>query len=200
MFAPPTCPIATFEVGGYTFHVSCVQKVLTPQQHCLLPVPPPPQFHHLRSCRAESADSAATLSSTKSKPLRIVKHIRSQKTNHSARLRSRSQTRHDVDPERHQSWSHSAHADSHHHWSAATSDNCVISHDRRPIHSQSKSWSNASQEKTGPCPNNATCHNEIVPMRHNMLWCTACWADMSQEQQVRYHREANNTEDITISH
>ena len=164
MFAPPTCPIATFEVGGYTFHVSCVQNVLTPQQHCLLPVPPPPQ---------------PRLAKTESKPLRIVKHIRSQKTNHSARLRSRSQTRHDVDPERHQSWSHSAHADSHHHWSAATSDNCVITHDRRPIHSQSKSWSNACQEKTGPCPNNATCHNEIVPMRHNMLWCTACWADMS---------------------
>ena len=182
MFATPTCPLAQFDVGIYTLLVSCVQNVPTPQQHQqrhLLPIPAPPQQRQ---------------------PKTIVKNNRSQKANHSARLRSRSQKRHDFDRERHQSWSDSAHADSHHHWSAAASDNCVTSHDRRPTHSQSKSWSNGSQEEYGPCPNNETCHNDIVRMRHNMLWCTACWGDMSQEQQERYHHEANTTEDTTISH
>ena len=173
MFATPTFPLTQFDVGGYTLLVSCVQNVPTPQQHHLLPIPAPPQQRQ---------------------PKTIVKNNRSQKANQPARLRSRSQKREDFDRKRHQEWSDSAHADSDHHWSAAAPDNCVTSHDRRPTHSQSKSWSNGSQEEYGPCPNNKTCHNDIVKMRQNMLWCTACWDDMSQEQQAQCHHEANTTE------
>ena len=168
MFAPQSIKVTQWDHGDYTYVVSCVQKV----PPAFLPIPAPPQ--RLRKT--------------------IVKNNRSQKANQPARLRSRSQKREEFDRKRNQEWSDSAHADSDHHWSAAAPDNCVTSHDRRPTHSQSKSWSNGSQEEYGPCPNNKTCHNDIVKMRQNMLWCTACWDDMSQEQQAQCHHEANTTE------
>ena len=80
------------------------------------------------------------------------------------------------------------------HWSAAAPDNCVASHGRRPTHSQSNSWGNFTKQAYGPCPNNQMCHNDCVKLRSNMLWCTACWANMSPEQQAQCHREANTTE------
>ena len=169
MLAPPSIQLTQWNHDGWTYFVSCMKNAptsfLAQEHHHLLPVQAPPRR------------------------LNLLKSYRKP----AARLRSRSRPGGWRNAEHHDP-DYSVAENAGYHWSAAAPDTCVASHARRPTPPQSNIWSGFNNRAYGPCPNKEICHNNHAKLRSNMLWCTACWASMSPEQQAQCHREANTTE------